>query len=220
MNTSTRTKATSTGSDGARGRRWTASLATVALLVGMMVLLLPSTADAAIFATYRVTTDVSARSTPTAAPTSVYGIPRGAAFGVQCQVIGEPVGPRGNTLYFFVSYQGRAFYVPDTWTDSPHLAGQPPIAGIPMCGASGSRISSNSGSANIRNCPDTHCTIVGRASNGAPVQMRCYRDAQWATGNYSSNRWFYVNTNMYGTIPLTGWVHSSLVANQTGVGRC
>jgi hypothetical protein len=26
-------------------------------------------------------------------------------------------------------------YVPDTYTDSPHLAGQPPIAGIPMCGA-------------------------------------------------------------------------------------
>ena len=88
----------------------------------------------AINPTYRVTTDVSARSTPTAAPTNVYGIPRGAAFYVNCQIEGEPVGPNGNRLYFWSTYSGRNFYIPDTYTDSPHLANQPPIAGIPMCG--------------------------------------------------------------------------------------
>ena len=92
-------------------------------------------ADAATYATYHVTADVSARSAPTSAPTGVYGIPRGAAFGVQCQVIGQPAGPNGNTLYFLSEYAGRVFYIPDTYTDSPHLAGQPPIAGIPMCGS-------------------------------------------------------------------------------------
>jgi hypothetical protein len=85
--------------------------------------------------TYHVTTDVSARTTPTAAAGTGYGIPARAAFVATCQVVGQPIGPRGNTLYFFATYAGRQFYIPDTFTDSPHLAGQPPIAGISMCGA-------------------------------------------------------------------------------------
>lgn len=91
-------------------------------------------AAAAVHAVYQTTVGVSARSTPTAAPTGVYGIPAGASFGVECQTIGEPVGQYGNTLYFWTVYGGRGMYVPDTFTNSPHLAGQPPIAGIPMCG--------------------------------------------------------------------------------------
>lgn len=110
--------------------RWAVLALVVALGAGLLA---ATPAQAAVFATYRVTTDVSARTTPTAAAGSGYGIPSGGSFGVQCQVIGQPVGPRGNTLYFSALYQGRSFYVPDTWTTSPHKAGQPPIAGIPMC---------------------------------------------------------------------------------------
>lgn len=91
-------------------------------------------ASATTYATYHTTTGVSARTAPTAAPTGVYGAPAGAVIAVQCQVLGEPVGTYRNTLYFWVLYAGRYFYVPDAYTDSPHLAGQPPIAGIPMCG--------------------------------------------------------------------------------------
>lgn len=65
----------------------------------------------------------------------MYGAPGGAAFYVNCQIEGEPVGPNGNRLYFWATYSGRTFYIPDTYTDSPHLASQPPIAGIPMCGS-------------------------------------------------------------------------------------
>jgi hypothetical protein len=93
------------------------------------------TAYATTYAVYQTTANVSARSSPTAAATGVYGVPAGASIDVQCQVIGQPVGPRGNTLYFWVRYAGRYFYVPDTWTNSPHHAGQPPIPGIPMCGS-------------------------------------------------------------------------------------
>ncbi|MFE5521446.1 hypothetical protein ACFQ9Q_27545 [Streptomyces virginiae] len=82
--------------------------------------------------TYRTIDNVSRRTTATAPPGSGYGIPRGAAFAVICQIENEPVGPRGNRLYFLTNYNGLMF-VPDTWTDSPHLAGQPPIARIPMC---------------------------------------------------------------------------------------
>jgi hypothetical protein len=92
-------------------------------------------AVASTYAVYKTTSDVSARISPTAPSTSAYGAPAGASIAVQCQVIGQPVGPKNNTLYFWVAYAGRSFYVPDTWTNSPHLAGQPPIAGIPMCGS-------------------------------------------------------------------------------------
>ena len=53
------------------------------------------------------------------------------------------MGPRGNTLYFLSDYGGRTFYIPDYYTNSPHLAGQPPIAGIPMCGAPPSQATTN-----------------------------------------------------------------------------
>lgn len=49
----------------------------------------------------------------------------------------------------------------------------------------------------------------------------CWKDGDWATGNYSSNRWFkaYVyHTNN----PNAVWafVHSSYVTNQSGVRQC
>ncbi len=97
-------------------------------------------AEAATYAVYQTTAAVSARNSPTATATGAYGAPSGSSIGVQCQVIGQPVGPKGNTLYFWALYAGRYFYVPDTWTNSPHLAGQPPIAGIPMCGSAGAPV--------------------------------------------------------------------------------
>jgi hypothetical protein len=116
----------------------TSSIAT-RLIISLTVVLaalvgVANSASATTYANYHTTTDVSARSTAAAAPTSVYGAPSGATIAVQCQAIGQPVGPYGNTLYFWILYAGRNFYVPDTYTDSPHLAGQPPIAGIPLCG--------------------------------------------------------------------------------------
>jgi hypothetical protein len=116
-------------------RSLSAALIITTLAAATVTMALAAPASAQTYATYHTTTDVSSRSTPTAAGTGVYGAPTGSAIDVQCQINGEPVGPRGNTLYFLVVYAGRTFYVPDTWTDSPHLAGQPPIAGIPMCGA-------------------------------------------------------------------------------------
>jgi hypothetical protein len=118
--------------------------ALIAVLLSFTGVLVSSggTASATTYAVYHTTADVSARTSPTAAPGSGYGAPVGAAIAVQCQVIGQPVGPAGNTLYFWVIYAGRSFYVPDTWTDSPHLAGQPPIAGIPMCGTATAPVSS------------------------------------------------------------------------------
>lgn len=79
--------------------------------------------------------------------------------------------------------------------------------------ASAAHISSNSGAANVRTCGSINCAIVGRLGNGTTVNMIAWCDSEWAYGNYWSPRWFKVNS------PVSGWVHSSLVANQQAVGK-
>ena len=114
--------------------KFAASVATVTgLVAGAGVAVAPNASAAN--PTYHTTDDVGRRNAPTASPNGQYGIPKGAAFNVECQVEGEPVGPRGNKLYFRTNYNGTT-YVPDYYTDSPHMAADPPIAGIPMCGSS------------------------------------------------------------------------------------
>ena len=75
-------------------------------------------------------------------------------------------------------------------------------------------ISSNSGGAYLRECASTNCALnpyLSWLDNGTIVYMGCWWDGDWATGNYSSNRWFQVS------FPYSnhwGWVHSSLVTHQ------
>lgn len=74
------------------------------------------------------------------------------------------------------------------------------------------------GSAAMRDCVNislSGCQPVGSWSAGTPVSMTCWIDDSWATGAYSSNRWFYV---VNGT--KKSFVHSSWVASQTSVPHC
>ncbi|GHI85332.1 SH3 domain-containing protein [Streptomyces xanthophaeus] len=92
------------------------------------------------------------------------------------------------------------------------------IAGAGGAEAAGSYISSNSGGANVRTCASTGCGSLGYLGNGSGVTMQCWLDNQWVyppSSNYASNRWFRVSSAVG-----TGYVHSSLVASQTGVGHC
>jgi hypothetical protein len=153
-------------------RRASARFGAVAITIALAVMAVialssqPADAGAAQFhVAYTGGEGISERLSPTAAPGAGWGAPEGALLDVQCQVIGEPVGP-GNDLYFRVVYDGRTFYAPDTFTDSPHLAGQPPIAGIPMCGASPAA----PGPLTV-GCFGDYC------SGQSPQQTGCSRDA-------------------------------------------
>ena len=75
-----------------------ARLLIVAMLAIGIAIAGASTASAS--PVYHATDEISARLAPTAAATNLIGPHRGQAIDVACQVIGEPVGPRGNTLYF------------------------------------------------------------------------------------------------------------------------
>ena len=57
---------------------------------------------------------------------------------------------------------------------------------------------------------------VSHVNNGQQVQMLSWDDYGYAEGNYGSTRWFKVG---FPYSNHSGWVHSSLVANQTSVGN-
>lgn len=89
------------------------------------------------------------------------------------------------------------------------------VAAAPAQAAGSPYISGAAGGANVRTCAATYCGVKQFLANGTGVRMVCWVDGQWATGNYSSPRWFFVDYSVN-----SGWVHSSLVANQSSVGRC
>lgn len=69
------------------------------------------------------------------------------------------------------------------------------------------------------------CTTLSRAgckpargaiASGSAVRMVCWVDDSWSTERYRSNRWFYV----VGPNAKRGFVHSSRIVNQVGVGHC
>jgi hypothetical protein len=83
-----------------------------------------------------------------------------------------------------------------------------------------SYISSNSGGANMRTCPNTGCGSVAYLGNGTAVIMDCWVDAQSVSppqSNYTSARWFHVSLHYDNR---NGYVHSSLVTKQTSVPHC
>ncbi|HUY52285.1 MAG TPA: hypothetical protein VMV92_42370 [Streptosporangiaceae bacterium] len=102
------------------------------------------------------------------------------------------------------------------------LAGAAVIAGSVLAASPGLAsgwpvISSRSGGAWLRASPNTGSHGIEYMGNGTRVLMICWIDAQWATGNYSSNRWFKVEPEYDLNV---GYVHSSMVADQARVPEC
>ncbi|MEU5693067.1 hypothetical protein [Actinosynnema sp. NPDC020468] len=92
------------------------------------------------------------------------------------------------------------------------------LAAVAPANAAGSYIGSNSGGANVRTCPSTTCGSLGYLGNNTGVTMQCWIDNQWVyppSSDYASNRWFRSATPVG-----TGYLHSSLVENQTSVPHC
>ncbi|WP_042375680.1 hypothetical protein, partial [Streptacidiphilus neutrinimicus] len=90
----------------------------------------------------------------------------------------------------------------------------------PASAWTGSYISSGSGQAYVRAQPSTGSAILGIAPNGRMVDMMCWTDAQWAYGNYWTNRWYYATVQSLGYNNWIGYVHASLVAHPTTVPHC
>lgn len=75
------------------------------------------------------------------------------------------------------------------------------------------------GGVNLRPCVSLNwqvCAPVGTTNGGNLYKVRCWRDGSWATGAYSSNRWFLVVLSDM----REGFVHSSFVGQQPSVPNC
>lgn len=88
----------------------------------------------------------------------------------------------------------------------------------PASAAASSYVWTN-GWANVRGCQSTDCYIAFQlwGPSKPPVDMICWIDGQWADGNYSTNRWFYIYAPTTGRY---GYINASLVYNQIGVRSC
>jgi hypothetical protein len=82
--------------------------------------------------------------------------------------------------------------------------------------ASATTVTSN---VNLRPCvnlANPNCSPVGTTGTSGISKMRCWRDGSWATGYYSSNRWFLIVLND----GREGYVHSSFVGGQYATPAC
>jgi len=105
------------------------------------------------------------------------------------------------------------------------LAATALVVAVPAEAASSSYINSPTGIAKYRSCPSsTSCDDGFYLTNGSKVTMVCWVDTDNAKGWYWSPRWFKVSVpkNPKDTSHKRdfGYVHSSLVMNQTRVPHC
>lgn len=84
----------------------------------------------------------------------------------------------------------------------------------------GTHVHSIQGATNVRHQATTNSGLIVRLSNGTSVRMLCWADGQWAQGNHWTNRWFRVQIQGGPYNRVTGFVHASLVRNQTWTPRC
>jgi hypothetical protein len=172
-------------------RRFTGSfVATLVLLIGLAtgVSIASSSQAFAASPTYHVVTDVGHRVSPTTAPDGSYGIPSGAAFLVECQILGQPF-PNGNALYFRTTYGTETpTYVPDYYSDSPHLGTQPPITGIPMCGATSTPVPTTAGGASVfySGLGDAGWTSAQPYASVTLTDNGTHSTNDWSAGNCST----------------------------------
>jgi hypothetical protein len=79
---------------------------------------------------------------------------------------------------------------------------------------------SNSGGAYIRAQPNPRSMMYGYFGNGTQLSLYCYVDAEWAYGNYWTNRWFRVNVPSYRYGSPEAYISASLVAAQYPTPHC
>jgi uncharacterized protein YraI len=180
---------------------------------------------------YQITTNQGlayVQSAPSVSVSTVTTVPNGAAVNIICQTAGDKAGVApypSNATWDYVEINGARGYVSDMRTTTPGNGTRENLpnggyflstVGIQRCGTVPAGPSIAAGSTpSLRTGPSPSHAIVGSLPGGASVTMHCWQDGGWATGIYSSNRWFRVSG-----AGLTGFVHSSFVLNQTTVPAC
>ncbi len=157
----------------------------------------------------------------------------GAQVDLICGTNGEAVGPYANRRWHSVTVRtgstaGQTGWIADRYLNTPNKANQP-TPGEAECGQAGAppttAPSATSGTYISKAAPLYLCvntankgclpTGMPSVSSGQKATMLCWQDGSTATGDYTTNRWFWVSGS-FGE----GFVTASVVRNQTNVPAC
>jgi hypothetical protein len=89
------------------------------------------------------------------------------------------------------------------------------VVAVPAVASASYTHNNNYSYSELRNGPSGSNLVIANLYNNTTVTMQCYTDSSSWTGNYTSNRWFYVSAGSG-----AGWVHSSYVFSQISVPHC
>lgn len=212
-----------------------AALATMVTACGLAAAVVPSAAIA-MSAPIHITSTVNMRpGTSTSSGNPVGSIPTGASLDFVCWAQGQNVG--GVDVWFRVNYGGRTGYYASYYDDSsystdsqitskygiPNCSYQPPATSTPApsqpAPSSGTYVSRND---IFRFCVDMTnrgCStpqVAPQIAANTRVSMVCWQDGSNYTGDYTTNRWFWVNAST-GSV---GFLSASIVRDQTAVPAC
>ena len=157
----------------------------------------------------------------------------GTVVDLICGANGEAVGPYSNRRWHKVTVRtgsttGQVGWIADRYLNTPNKANQP-TPGESECGQipppattqpptpSGTYISKGFPLYLCVNTAIAGCRPAGMpsVSSSQKASMVCWQDGSSATGDYKTNRWFWV-TGAFGE----GFVTASVVRNQTNVPAC
>lgn len=180
-----------------------------------------SASVSAIGAPIHVTTTVNVRPRPDTSLAPVGVLQPSSTIDFKCFTHGQNIS--GLDVWFQINSPVSGFYA--SYFDDASYSSDADLTakyGIPKCG---STTTPSSGTYTSRAFPVYLCTNTGNpgcrpsgmpstVANGS-VTMKCWKDGSAATGEYPTNRWFWVNAS-WGE----GYVTASVVHNQTSVPAC
>lgn len=224
---------TSTTHEKVNRRRWISISGAAALLAGgIMATLLAGVATSAhaISAPIHTTATVNMRTGPSTNYAVITQIPQGVSPDFNCWAQGQNIS--GVDVWFNVNYAGHTGYFASYYDDSSYSTDSAITSkyGIPQCGTSSGSSGGTSGggtpsstyvsrTTQVRFCVAnaSGCYTLGPAVGaGTTASMVCWKDGISYTGDYTTNRWFWVNASN----GVTGYLSASVVRNQTAVPAC
>jgi hypothetical protein len=149
------------------------------------------------------------------------GVYTGDTVALACYTRGSTVPPNNNNPLWYwaevVSGHGQGSgWVNDhflnTGTNQPNI----PVNGVDPCPQDPYIWSHTSDGANLRSLPEDSFPY-GYLGNGTSLNIDCWIDGGWMTGDYRSNIWFHFQDMFTGP---SGYIHASLIANLHTLPQC
>lgn len=150
-----------------------------------------------------------------------HGVYTSDRVALACYTHGSPVPPNNNDPLWYwaevVSGHGQGSgWVNDhflnTGTNQPNI----PVNGVIPCPQDPYIWSHTSDGANLRSLPEDSLPF-DYLNNDSSLNLDCWIDGGWMTGDYSSNIWFHLQDMFTGP---SGYIHASLIANLHTLPKC